>query len=86
MTTNCKKHASEKINPLTQRKNAAKAKKQSFKELPEGWTREKVALKYYAAPSKSMFLKKWSEKYPDFKLSMQKANEWVQLLVDSDTE
>ena len=81
-----KKALHQKMHPLTQRGNAAKAKKQSFKELPEGWTREKVASKYDAAPSKSIFLKKWGEKYPNFKLTMQKANDWVQLFVDSDTE
>ena len=81
-----KKALHEKINPRTQRKNAANAPKQSFKELPEGWTREKVASKYYAAPSKTIFLKKWGEKYPNFKLSMQKANEWEKLFIHSESE
>ena len=73
-------------NPRTQRKNAGSAPKQSFKELPEGWTREKVASKYYAAPSKSIFLQKWGEKYPNFKLTRQKANEWEKLFIHSETE
>ena len=84
--TPAKKALHEKINPRTQRKNAANAPKQSFKELPEGWTREKVASKYYAAPSKSIFLQKWGEKYPNFKLTKQKANEWEKLFIHSETE
>ena len=84
--TPAKKALHEKIHPRTQRKNAANAPKQSFKELPEGWTREKVASKYYAAPSKTIFLKKWGEKYPNFKLSMQKANEWEKLFIHSESE
>ena len=70
------------MHPRAQRKNAAKTKKQSFKELPEGWTREKVGAKYAVAPSKTLFLKKWGEKY----LTMQKAKEWENLVEDSDTE
>ena len=74
------------MHPRAQRENAAKAKKQSFKELPEGWTREKEGAKYAAAPSKTLFLKKLGEKYPNFKLTRQKTNEWENLVEDSDTE
>ena len=52
------------MHPRAQRENAAKAKKQSFKELPEGWTREKEGAKYAAAPSKTLFLKSGEKNTP----------------------
>ena len=52
--------------------------KTSFKKLPAGWTREKVAKAYHKAGqrgAKGKFLNMWANKY-DFKLSQQKAREW----------
>ena len=68
------------MDQLTQRRKISSISKQSFKELPEGWTREKVAVAYDSAPKrgvpKSVFLEKWNQKY-DFKLTKQKAGVWV---------
>ena len=61
----------KKMNPRDQRKHAASKPRHSFKNLPEGWTREKVARAYETAPlrgiPKSTWLEKWAEKY-DFPL------------------
>ena len=61
----------KKMNPRDQRKYAASKPRHSFKNLPEGWTREKVARAYETAPlrgiPKSTWLEKWAEKY-DFPL------------------
>jgi len=56
---------------LTQQRKASYKPKESFKNLPEGWTRDKVAIAYDGAPlrriPKNIFMKKWNEKY-DFKM------------------
>ena len=61
----------KKMNPHDQRKYAAIKPRHSFKNLPEGWTREKVARAYETAPLrgilKSTWLEKRAEKY-DFPL------------------
>jgi len=57
----------KKMDPRDQRKYAASKPRHSFKNLPEGWTREKVARAYETAPlrgiPKSTWLEKWAEKY-----------------------
>ena len=61
----------KKMNPHDQRKYAAIKPRHSFKNLPERWTREKVARAYETAPLrgilKSTWLEKRAEKY-DFPL------------------
>ena len=68
------------MKPITQRRNASVQPKQSFNELPEGWTRKKVAIAYDTAPRKgvpkSQFIEKWNKKY-DFQLTGRKARDWV---------
>ena len=67
-------HASSEVAPnkkkmktRKQRKYAANKPRLSFKNLPEEWTREKVARAYEAAPlrgiPKSTWLEKWAQKY-----------------------
>ena len=65
----------KKVDAVTQRKNASSVKKASSKDLPRGWTKEKVAMAYHMAGKrggKGKFLKLWKDKYA-FKLSQQKA-------------
>ena len=53
-------------------------KKVNSKDLPQGWTKEKVAMAYHMAGQrggKGTFLKMWKDKYA-FKLSQQKARVW----------
>ena len=73
-----------KMDPLTQQRKVSYKPKQSFKNLPEGWTREKVAIAYDGAPlrgvPKNIFIKKWNEKY-DFKLTSRKVRKWVDLFL-----
>ena len=68
------------MDSLTKRRKISSISKKSLKEMPEGWTREKVAVAYDSAPKrgvpKSVFLDKWNQKY-DFKLTKQKAGVWV---------
>ena len=59
-------------------KNASLVKKVNSKDLPQGWTKEKVAMAYHMAgqrEGKGKFLKMWKDKYA-FKLSQQKARVW----------
>ena len=68
----------KKVDALTQRKNASLVKKVNSKDLPQGWTKEKVAMAYHMAGQrggKGKFLKMWKDKYA-FKLSQQKARKW----------
>ena len=39
----------KKVDVLTQRKNASSLKKVNSKDLPQGWTKEKVAMAYHMA-------------------------------------
>ena len=39
----------KKVDALTQRKNASLVKKVNPKDLPQGWTKEKVAMAYHMA-------------------------------------
>ena len=77
----------KKMNPRDQRKYAASKPRHSFKNLPEGWTREKVARAYETAPlrgiPKSTWLEKWAEKY-DFPLCRWKVRRWVKKCIKSD--
>merc|ERR1719420_1952249 len=66
----------EKMKPEDQRSYAANKKRQSFKELPIGWTRDKVGKAYKAAPSKTFWLSQWNRDYPNFQLDMNKAKRW----------
>ena len=76
------------MDPLTQRRKISSISKQSFKELPEGWTREKVAVAHDSAPKrgvpKSVFLEKLNQKY-DFKLTKQKVGVWVKKFLRNKT-
>ena len=77
------KKSKKKTDASTQRNEASFAVKTSFKNLPAGWTREKVAKAYHKAGKrggKGKFLKLWATKY-NFKLSQQKAREWEQKFV-----
>ena len=60
----------KKVDALTQRQNASLVKKVNSKDLPQGWTKEKVAMAYHMAGQrgKGKFLKMWKDKYV-FKLS-----------------
>ena len=77
----------EKMLPQEQREIAALRPKSSFKELPTGWTREKVARACNDAPlkgiPKSLFLEKWAGKY-DFPLGQQKAATWVRKYINDE--
>ncbi len=81
--------AKKKMTPKEQRKKAANTPKRSFKELPAGWTRAKVAQAYSDAPTrgvpKSVFLQNWNEKY-DFPLDKNKATRWVRKLRKQDED
>lgn len=74
----------KKIDKKKQREDASFSKKKtSCKNLPPGWTREKVAKSYHKAGKKGgkgKFLELWSQKY-DFKLSQQMAREWEKKFV-----
>ena len=77
------KKSKKKTDASTQRKEASFSVKTSFKNLPSGWTREKVAIAYHKAGirgSKEKFLSLWANKY-DFKLTQQKAREWEKQFV-----
>ena len=77
------KKSKKKIDGSTQRKEASFSVKTSFKNLPSGWTREKVAIAYNKAGmrgSKEKFLSLWAKKY-NFKLTQQKAREWEKQFV-----
>ena len=39
----------KKVDAMTQRKNASLVKKANSKDLPQGWTKEKVAMAYHMA-------------------------------------
>ena len=72
------KKSKKKIDASTQRKEASFSVKTSFKNLPSGWTREKVTIVYNKAgmrESKEKFLSLWANKC-DFKLTQRKAREW----------
>ena len=77
----------KKMDPRDQRKYAASKPRHSFKNLPEGWTREKVARAYETAPLrgilKSTWLEKRAEKY-DFPLCRWKVRRWVKKCIKSD--
>ena len=73
-----KKMSKKDTDSSTQRNAASYSVKTSFKKLPAGWTREKIAKAYHKAGqwgAKGKFLNMWANKY-DFKLSQQKAREW----------
>jgi uncharacterized protein YbdZ (MbtH family) len=73
-----KKKSKKDTDASTQRNEASYSLKTSFKKLPAGWTREKVAKAYHKAGqrgAKGKFLDMGANKY-DFKLSQQKAREW----------
>ena len=57
----------KKMNPRDQQKYVASKSRHSFKSLPEGWSREKVACAYETVPlrgiPKSTWLEKRAEKY-----------------------
>ena len=67
----------KKMNPHDQRKYAVIKTRHSFKNLSEGWTRERIARAYETAPlrgiPKSTWLEKWAEKY-DFPLCYMEGN------------
>ena len=68
----------KKVDALTQRKNASLVKKVNSKDLPQGWTKEKVVMGYHMVGQrggKGKFLKMWKDKYA-FKLSQQKSRKW----------
>ena len=72
------KKSKKKTDASTQRKEASFSVKTSFKNLPSGWTRIKIAIAYNKAGmrgSKEKFLSLWANKY-DFKLTQQKSREW----------
>ena len=70
---------SEKIDPQVQRQIAAKKPKHTQKDIPEGWSKEKI-LQVYKSPAlngyKIQWIKEWNEKYPSFPLSTQKLSDW----------
>ena len=62
----------KKVDALTQRKNASLVKKVNSKDLPQGWTKEKVAMAYHMAGKrggKAKFFKMWKDKYACLPLS-----------------
>ena len=51
----------KKMNPRHQRKYAVSKPRYSFKNLPKGWTREKVARAYETAPLRGIPKSTWLE-------------------------
>ena len=70
-----------------QRNHAASKRKHSFKNLPDGWTRQKFARAYEESPRrgvpKSDWLKKCAQKY-DFPLCRRKVRQWVKKFIKKD--
>ena len=71
----------KKMNPYDQQKYAASKPMHGFKNLPEGWTQEKIARVYEITPLrgipiKSTWLEKRAEKY-DFPLCRWKVRRRV---------
>ena len=80
------KKSKKKTDASTQRNEVSFAVKMSFKNLPVGWSREKVAKAYHKAGKrggKGKFLELWTTKY-DFKLSQQKTREWEKFVLNQE--
>ena len=54
--------------------------------LPPNWTRDKVARKYRAANSKSLWLMTWNSTHPSFQLTFNKARTWQNQLEKREAE
>ena len=75
------------MNSRDQRKYAASKPRHSFKHLPEGWTRDKVARAYETALLRGIPKSTWLEKLPqkyDFPLCERKVSQWVKKFIKND--